>query len=249
MDNGFRRRGCGSEVDDLARGRGRSQPLAAVISTGSIGGGRAGAFAAVISTGSSSGGRAGAFAAVISTGSISGRPVRASPADQRPRRDRSQPTGGNPTASPPLARVRHSAVGLPTYPTKDRQRVPAKAAVISTSSIGGGPNRRLRCGDLDKLDQRPASPREPCRPTPRRDRSQPTGGNPTASPPLALAGAVNPPPDRAQAPTIDSPGEGQTLGCRVADVPDQGPSASPSESCGDLDKLDRRWPEQAPSLR
>ena len=37
--------------------------------------------------------------------------------------------------------------------------------------------------------------------------------------PLTLAGAVNPPQNQAKAPQIDSPGEGQTLGYRVADVP------------------------------
>ncbi len=225
MDNGFRRRGCGSEVDDLAQRAEGVPALAAVISTGSIGGGRAGAFAAVISTGSISGARAGAFAAVISTGSISGRPVRASPADQRPRRDRSQPTGGNPTASPPLARVRHSAVGLPTYPTKDRQRVPAKAAVISTSSIGGAragafaavisTSSIVVCGDLDKLDQR-----WPERvPSWRRSRQ--------ARSAVARAGAL------AAVISTSSIGGGPS-GCL---------------RCGDLDRLDQRWAERVPSLR
>jgi hypothetical protein len=41
-------------------------------------------------------------------------------------------------------------------------------------------------------------------------------GNPIASLPLALAGAVNPPRDRSESTRLDSPGEGQTLGNRVA---------------------------------
>jgi hypothetical protein len=36
-------------------------------------------------------------------------------------------------------RVRHSAVGLTTYPTKIRERVPTKPAVISAGSISDGP--------------------------------------------------------------------------------------------------------------
>ena len=52
------------------------------------------------------------------------------------------------------------------------------------------------------------------------DRSQPAGGNPIASPPLILGRAVKPPRDRRVGTVLDSPAEGQTLGYRVADVPD-----------------------------
>ena len=68
---------------------------------------------------------------------------------------------------------------------------------------------------------RPAGPPGTTLRTDHDDRSQTAGGNPIASPPLALARAANPHPRPSGGTRIDSPGEGQTLGYRVADVPEQ----------------------------
>ncbi len=73
-------------------------------------------------------------------------------------------------------------------------RLPARAAGVSRRSLrdllnhrraSGGLLRARAGGGFETVAARP--------PQPPRNRSQPTGGNPIASPPLTLTGAVNPP--------------------------------------------------------
>ena len=82
----------------------------------------------------------------------------------------------------------------------------------TSSTIGGAPGDR---------SQPPAATRQPARLWP--------------SPGLSTR------PRPSEGTMLDSPGEGQTLGCRVADVPKPASRAGPSAGCGGLDKLDQRW--------
>ena len=126
----------------------------------------------------------------------------------RPLADRSQTTGGNPIASPPLVLARacqpdlgtaRKAPGLDS-PSQDqtlgyrvadphkqghRLRWSRQAAVVSTSSTSGAqvPASAAVVSTSSTSDTR-HRPQAAARPA---------GGNPIASPPLALAGAVNPP--------------------------------------------------------
>ena len=145
----------------------------------------------------------------------------------------------------------------PTQPSTTDSRRPEIALFhrVSRNSFKNlfraaiGASGCLRCGGLDRLDQRWASPRAGCGRNHARNRSQPTGGNPIASPPLALAGAVNPPPRPSEGTPLDSPGEGQTLGYRVADrrptkvdgrLPAKAPdSPTAGRACRDLRSM--RW--------
>ncbi len=105
-----------------------------------------------------------------------------------------------------------------------------------------GVSQCLRCGGFETVAARP--------PQPPVGKSQRNHGRTAASPPAAARqparlwpspGLSTRPRTPAKAPRLDSPGEGQTLGCRVADVPKPASRAGPSAGCGGLDKLDQRW--------
>ncbi len=135
----------------------------------------------------------------------------------QPPEGRSHTAGGNPLASrlcprrastppthgPTCALARHSASGLTTYPAEVTSKSRRPPAAVSTSSTSARASRCLRCGGFETVAARPPQPpgvhylvnqteHLAAAATPQ-DRSQPSGGNPIASPPLALAGAVNPP--------------------------------------------------------
>ncbi len=106
------------------------------------------------------------------------------------------------------------------------ERVPSRdgfETVLSTKLDRRWSSGCLRGGGFETVAARPPQPpvggRVPSRrrtPAPP-DRSRTSRGNPIASPPLTLAGAVTPPREpQPAAPRIDSPGEGQKLGRRVA---------------------------------
>ena len=105
-----------------------------------------------------------------------------------PARPQVSPSGVRSTGASPHpcltapVRVRHSAVGLPTYPSQRREQVPAQAAVVSTSSTSGGRAGAYaaevsRRSQRDLLNQRWASPSATtARPQPA------SGGNRVAAP-------------------------------------------------------------------
>ena len=124
----------------------------------------------------------------------------------QPPEGRSRASDGNPMASPPLA-----LAGAVNPPREPQRRHPGLTAPVRVRHSASGltadlaevtsKSRRPSCGGLDRLDQRWASRCLRCGgfetvaarpPQPPEGRSH-TAGNPMASPPLALAGAVNPP--------------------------------------------------------
>ena len=96
--------------------------------------------------------------------------------------------------------------------------VPALAAVVSTSSTSGS---RLPARAAEVSSGRCATSSTSDTQTTCASCSQHRRRQPDSQPAFDLARAVNPPRDRRVGALLDSPAEGQTLGYRVADVPNQ----------------------------
>ena len=151
----------------------------------------------------------------------------------RPRWNRSQPAGGNPIASHAFDPRRGCQPAHPNQAKAPKIDSPGEGQTLGYR-VADVPSKRLPCGGFRDGRSPPSStsvwvpaqtPRrdDPLEPQPARRRqpdSQPAFGPRRGCQPASGTAA--------KAPKLDSPGEGQTLGYRVADVPNQGSRASPT---------------------
>ena len=115
---------------------------------------------------------------------------------------------GNPTA--PVTRWAWCTVAV-----MEPIQAPTTDSPPGSESLSPQGIRRSR-GGFETVAGRPPQPPEEA--NDHTDRPAGPRRQPDSQPPLALTGAVNPPRTARKAPKIDSPGERQTLGYRVADI-------------------------------